>query len=266
MTMIENALISAQAGYLIWQKDVQSHPFFSYMLWHLLLFVILLIIFYESRHGFRKTISIFSFIFHLFKRNGKDNDLNITISRYRDRSRKVHLSTVMIAVGITLSIAFVLYSELVFFSVVVSDSMNPTLRKGDLILVQNIYVKPEAGDIITAKVPDVRLPVMHRIVSISGDEIRTKGDANAVEDSWRIKKSQILGKGFLISGKPVVIHNLGYYFIVDASAGGKAYGPEFDAVSKLIRGVKAAGLMIFIACVILYLIISIRDAKRTRWE
>jgi signal peptidase len=154
---------------------------------------------------------------------------------------------------------------MIYFSVVVSDSMNPALKKGDLILMQNIYVKPEKGDIITIKVPDIRLPVMHRVSSISDSGVRTKGDSNPSEDSWVVANNWIRGENVLISENPVVIRNLGTYFIVDASREGRMYGPEFDAVSKLIRGVKAAGLVIFFLCIILYLAFSIRDARRTRW-
>jgi signal peptidase len=263
--MASSILLTAVTAFILVKGDLLNHPLYGYILWHVILFAVLFIIFRESRHGFKNTTGIISHIYYFFKRNQHKNALEYTISRYRDRSKKVYLSTVMVSAAITLLIAFILYSELIFFSVVASDSMNPVLKKGDLILMQNIFVKPEKGDIITLKVPDMRLPVMHRVVSISDSGLRTKGDANPTEDSWVAAKSWIQGENVLVSGHPVVISNLGAYFIVDTSREGKMYGPEFDAVSKLIRGVKAAGLVIFFVCIILYLVFSIRDARRIRW-
>jgi signal peptidase I len=265
ITMMASAVVlAAVTKYIMVQQKIIIDPVYSFALWHLFLFTILLTIFYESRHGFRYSISIFSRVFNLFSRTGRKNALDNTVSRYREKSDKVSLSRVFVSVAITLAAASVLYSELIFFSVVVSNSMNPTLHKGDMILMQNIFVKPEVGDIIMARVPDVPLPVMHRVVSISGDVLQTQGDGNPSPDSWRVTKSQVLGKNVYISGRPVVIGKLGMYFIVDASGQGRTYGPEFNAVARLIQGVKAAGLMIFMACLLLYLFFSIRDARRIR--
>ncbi len=262
--MASAVILTAVTESILVNGSILSHPLYSYILWHMFLFVGLYLIFQESRHGFGNIIGFISRIFYFFKRNNRKNAFDYTISRYRDRTKKVYLSTVMISVAITLLIAFVLYSELIFFAVVASDSMSPTLNKGDLILMQTIYVKPEKGDIIMVNVPDMRLPVMHRIVSISGNGLRTKGDANPTEDSWTVAQNWIKGENVLISGHPLIIRNLGAYFIVETS-GGKTYGPEFYAVSNLIRGVKAAGILIFFVCIILYLVYSIKDARRMRW-
>ena len=266
ITMMASAVIlTAVTESILVRGEILSHPLYGYIIWHMMLILALYIIYYEFRHGFRNTMGLISRLFYLIKSNNRRMALDQTISRYRDRSKKVYMSTVMVSVAVTLLLAFVLYSEMIYFSVVASDSMNPTLRKGDMILMQNIYVKPEKGDIITVKVPDMRLPVMHRISSISDSGIRTRGDANPSDDSWVVQKDWIRGENVLISENPVVIRNLGVYFIMDASSEGRMYGPEFDAVSKLIKGVKAAGLIIFILCIILYLVFSIRDARRTRW-
>ncbi len=262
--MASAVILTAVTESILVRRDILSHPLYGYILWHMILFIGLYILFYESKHGFKNTLSYFSRLVYFIRRNNQKNALDYTMSRYRDRTKKVYMSTVILSVTLTVSLAFVLYSELIFFSVVVSDSMNPTLKKGDLILMQNIFVKPERGDIITIKVPDMQLPVMHRVSSISDNGFRTRGDANPADDAWLVSKSWIRGENLLISGSPVVIRNLGAYFIVDVSTEGRMYGPEFDAVSKLIRGVKAAGLVIFFVCIILYLAFSIRDARRIR--
>lgn len=266
ITMMASAVIlTALTESILVRGEILSHPLYNYIIWHMMLILALYMIYYEFRHGFRNTMGLASRLFYLIKDNNRKNALEYTISRYRDRSKKVYMSRVIASVAVTLLLAFVVYSDLIYFSVVASDSMNPTLRKGDMILMQNIYVKPEKGDIITVKVPNMRLPVMHRISSISDSAIRTRGDANPSDDSWVVEKNWIRGQNVIISENPVVIRKLGAYFIVDASSEGRVYGPEFNAVSNLIRSAKAAGLVIFILCLILYLVFSIRDARRTRW-
>lgn len=263
-TISDLAQFTIPDGMIIWQNDLLSQPLLILALWHLLLFTIVLAIYYESRNGFQNSIGIIGRSFHWFKRNNRQNEINYTASLYRENSKKVYLSNALVVVAFVLLIAFILYVKLIFFTVVISDSMNPTIEKGDLVLMQKIYVKPEIGDIITFKVPDVELPVTHRIVSISGDEMITRGDANPNEDSWRITSSNILGKIFVISTKPVIIKNLGDYFLVDASQNGKTYGPEFNAMSTLIKGIKLTGFIIFSICILLYLVFSVRDSRRLK--
>ena len=65
-------------------------------------------------------------------------------------------------------------------SVVLSGSMEPELSVNDLVFVraQDGY---EIGDIVVYQ--EGRSLVIHRIISIDGDEIVTKGDANNIADS-----------------------------------------------------------------------------------
>lgn len=75
-------------------------------------------------------------------------------------------------------------------SVVLSGSMEPTLSVNDLVVVreQNEY---KVDDIVVYQ--DGDMLVIHKIVSVNGDEIITKGDANNVEDE-PISVSDIKGK------------------------------------------------------------------------
>lgn len=248
-----------------WQNDFFSQPFVSLLLWHILLFFVIMIIYFESIHGFQRSINIINKIFQWLKQKNKKNEIEYMTSKYKENSRRVYLSSALTVVAFTLIIALIINFKLVFFTVVISDSMNPTFQKGDLVLMQKINVKPEIGDIITFKVPDVELPITHRISSISGNEVRMKGDANPNEDSWRISKNEILGEIVVISGKQVIVRNLGEYFLVDASQKGRTYGPEFNAVSTLIKSVKFSGFVIFVICIILYLAFSVRDSRRIKW-
>ena len=75
-------------------------------------------------------------------------------------------------------------------SVVLSGSMEPTLSVNDLVIVheQSDYA---VDDIVVYQ--DENMLVIHKIVSVNGDEIITKGDANNVEDA-PISASDIKGK------------------------------------------------------------------------
>lgn len=85
-------------------------------------------------------------------------------------------------------------------AVVLSGSMEPEISVGDLLIVgeRESY---ETGDVIVYQ--DGRMAVTHRIVSISEDEVITRGDANNIEDD-PITPEQI--KGEVV----VVIPLLGY--------------------------------------------------------
>ena len=103
-----------------------------------------------------------------------------------------------------------------------TGSMEEVIHTGDYVLryKTNDY---KVGDIITYKVDDYF--VTHRIVSINGDKLVTKGDANNLEDD-EISINQVEGK-IIYHGKPLnfvinfkfaiiafllVIYLLSYYF------------------------------------------------------
>ena len=79
------------------------------------------------------------------------------------------------------------------FSVVLSGSMEPKLSINDLVIVheQSGY---EVGDIVVYQ--DENMLVIHEIVSIDGDEVITKGEANDVADA-PISAADIKGKAML---------------------------------------------------------------------
>lgn len=77
------------------------------------------------------------------------------------------------------------------FVPVLTGSMRPGIQPGDLVLVTPEPVSAvRAGQIIDFQPPGQGgIQVAHRVVSVSfgpgGAHIRTKGDANQVEDPWR---------------------------------------------------------------------------------
>ena len=78
-----------------------------------------------------------------------------------------------------------------FFAGISTSSMSPSLSKGDLAVFspQPSY---NPGDIVVFR--HNKHLITHRILSIQGDSIVTKGDANALADPENIHRKNIIGK------------------------------------------------------------------------
>ena len=75
-------------------------------------------------------------------------------------------------------------------AVVITDSMTPTIPGNSYIFVKR-QENYNVGDIVAFE--NKREVIVHRIVSINGDEVITKGDANNAEDE-PVTKDRIKGK------------------------------------------------------------------------
>lgn len=90
---------------------------------------------------------------------------------------------------------------------VVSDSMYPTIKKGDLIIIDTKEKDYKSNDIITFYDENKSL-VTHRLISIEKEKIQTKGDNNDSLDN-RLPIKNIVGKyQFKITGLGVVMSSL----------------------------------------------------------
>lgn len=80
---------------------------------------------------------------------------------------------------------------------IVSESMEPTLYKNDLVLVKKCEIsKLQEGDIITFK-QDERT-ISHRIINVTKEnetiKFQTKGDNNDIPDRDKVLADQVYGK------------------------------------------------------------------------
>lgn len=82
--------------------------------------------------------------------------------------------------------------------VVLSGSMDPTLKVGDMIVVHEEQAYEEQ-DIITFRTETV--PTTHRIIETKDTGFITKGDANNVEDEGIVTKNQIYGRVVMVIPK-----------------------------------------------------------------
>ncbi len=77
-----------------------------------------------------------------------------------------------------------------------SGSMEPAIPTGSLCM---IHAKAERGDIRTGDIiafslGEANLPVAHRVMEITEQGCRTKGDANRSADPWQVEFDDIQGK------------------------------------------------------------------------
>ncbi len=165
--------------------------------------------------------------------------------------------------GFIVLLLLLAFTHKLFWAVVISDSMYPTMKRGDIILVQAIHIDPHVGDIIMFKRPDSYLPITHRIIKIEDGRIYTGGDASG-PDPWFITKKDIIAQAIMIGGKPIVIRGVGKYFILNApemrSIG--PFGEEYLFYKNLVNAFKNYALAIVIICSAIYVYLELGRSSR----
>ncbi len=74
-------------------------------------------------------------------------------------------------------------------------SMNPTFYEPEMLTIKPYSGKePKKGDVICYKVDQKGESIVHRVISVRGSEIKTRGDNNAIADSYKVEKSAIIGR------------------------------------------------------------------------
>ena len=93
---------------------------------------------------------------------------------------------------------------------VTSQSMYPTLKRGDLVLIQGVdkAADLEVGDIVAFQSENATGLVIHRIVAIDGATIVTQGDANENEDA-PITFEQVIGRALTLRSRLAKLPYLG---------------------------------------------------------
>ncbi|TFH38475.1 MAG: signal peptidase I [ANME-2 cluster archaeon] len=202
-------------------------------------FVLFLIKFKKSRNIF----TIFGFLADKKRQKDKiENQKRFKAKIYvRDSSEK---TSALLYILLFLVIAFIVTNQYVNFVVVTSESMAPTIHRGDLVLVQSISKTPSIGDIIQFEVQNRRMPVLHRVAEVSAIGYKTKGDFNPSPDNWILKDSQIQAKAITLFNIPVIIPEIGEIFIVESKI--TKFGSEYGFVSGLVNIFKILSFIIFL--------------------
>lgn len=163
-----------------------------------------------------------------------------------------------------LLVILVLLFKLVFFTAIVSDSMQPTFKKGDLVLMQKVSVVPEEGDIIMFEQPNYMLPITHRVIALTDEGVRTAGDAVGRADPWIVHEEEIMAKAVQVEEKPLVIEDVGNYFILDAREMryNPKYGSEYTFVKNIFLTLRVYGYAVCILAIMGYVILTLKEAKK----
>ncbi|MCD4735757.1 MAG: signal peptidase I [Bacteroidales bacterium] len=185
------------------------------------------------------------------------------MKRYHELSKRPKILPVIIPLVITVFTAYIILNQLIFLAIITSGSMSPTLEVKELVHIQNLEIDPKQGDIIMFETKEATMPVIHRIYSVSGNEIMTKGDASELTDKWILNKEQIKGKAILFQGKPIIVKNIGEYLLFDPNnVQITKYGSEMYRISQIVKNIKNLGLIIFIICILLYVFINFKSTDR----
>lgn len=75
--------------------------------------------------------------------------------------------------------------------IVMSGSMEPTLKTGGIVFTDTKRTEPSVGDIVTFR--NAKGKVSHRVVAKQKQSYITKGDANNTEDVSLLEPEQIIG-------------------------------------------------------------------------
>ncbi|HYL39758.1 MAG TPA: signal peptidase I, partial [Candidatus Binatus sp.] len=94
----------------------------------------------------------------------------------------VAIAIASLALGITVRAADL------HLQTVLSNSMQPTLSAGDLAVTQAVPTAGvRVGDVITFYPPGSTRAVIHRVTSLRDGVVTTRGDANPIDDPWRVR-------------------------------------------------------------------------------
>ncbi len=179
---------------------------------------------------------------------------------FENRTRKV--ITVVFEILFILSVLYLVLTMKLFWAVVVSNSMYPTFERGDMVLVQSLFVSPEKGDIVMFRSGELNLPVTHRVLDVRGDLVYTGGDSSG-PDSTPVSRSAILGEVVTVFGKPIVIKGFGNYFILDATQMRDItpYGQEYLFYKNLLELIRKYALVISVVSLVYYAYIAFRGIR-----
>jgi len=229
-------------------------------------FLLLISFFYVFYMLNTKKINIIPVLINPIIRKSPNHKRSLKEQRkqYYKLSRKPNILPVLVPLLITGFTAYIILSKIMFFAIITSDSMSPVLETKDLVLMQNLKVDPQQGDIIMFETKEATMPVIHRIYSISGEDIRTKGDAAELVDNWITREDQIQGEALIFQGKPIIVTSIGEYLLFDPNnVRITKYGSEIYQISQIVKKIKNLGLTIFIICILLYVFINFKSTGRS---
>ncbi|WP_456443592.1 signal peptidase I [Thermococcus sp.] len=125
-----------------------------------------------------------------------------------------NITITLLLMFLTASVAGFLLDRPILISYAYSESMTPTINKGDLFFINPLSRTGDVGDIIVFHRRDGW--TVHRIFAVSENGYLTKGDNNVATDQQDgiyppVKPSDVAGKVITLSGHPLVIRGGGAF-------------------------------------------------------
>ncbi len=128
----------------------------------------------------------------------------IALIRGNTREKDIGPGTVVATVLVILLFLLVLWRGY-WPMIVLSGSMEPSIRIGDIVVVKRTQQEPRVGDVVAYKYSG--MIILHRVINVTGNQLVTKGDANDAPDN-PITVKQVLGELYLhipYVGLPLII-------------------------------------------------------------
>lgn len=262
---LRNSIFLVASSLMIVATLILQNPL---IIFSLFLLTVLQLMHHSKANGNEAPRSFFSMIMLSRKRRRLNMMKNIKkeiISQKFVRPKNFRL---FIPLAICLVVLYIFLSHTIFFAVVTSDSMSPSFKTGDILLMQSADVESQKDDIIMFSLPSVNELVIHRVDSVTDEGVKTKGDATNVTDRWVVDRNDVEAEVIMVGSEPVVLKSMGWYFIDNAQDNSAPFSGELKMTSLLLVGMKSLGLVIFIFAVVIYLAFTARDIRfnNTQWR
>ena len=244
------------------QEFLKSDAFFATMVYPALISVIsgiiLFLLITKQRSIYNFSFPFLKIIFWLseYIKKRRNNAMVIGIIDSMKKPKPINKSNIFDILGFVIGgiIIISILTKTLFLAVVTTQSMAPLIMPGDLVLSQAFTKNITVGDVIVFIPGSGDKMVVHRVLSVAEDGIRTKGD-NANPDPWRLTQDNIKGKTISINQNPIVIRGLGYYFI-PINNPTSAQDPALRATQGGIRAMQQFGPVVAIILMVFVLLTS----------
>ncbi len=227
----------------------------------LFLLTVLHLAHHSKANGNEAPKSFFKFIMASRKKKRIARLTEMRMNRIRGKLYRPRNFILFVPLIICIIVLYLFLSHTIFFAVVTSDSMSPTFKTGDLLLMQGHGYDLEEEDIIMFSTPEIEELVIHRADTITETGILTRGDAKNQTDKWVVDPENVRAEVLDFNGNPIVLKNSGWYFIDNAPENNAPFSEELQFTSLMMLTLKDLGMIIFILAVAMYLIFTARDIK-----
>ena len=102
----------------------------------------------------------------------------------------------VIPIGAALLIAFIIHTFIFFQIKVPSESMYPTIKIGDRILVTKVYDKSKLknGDIVVFYSDELKLTLIKRLIGVPGDEVKVNAAGEVYINGKKLDEPYVVNK------------------------------------------------------------------------